>query len=219
MEKTFRDPEIEPFTRSKFDKYSLAGIINGPILKIPIPQKLLCLIRVPIITPNYTQLILEISCKNFENEPKFAPSWEELQMIIVFDCNYRGVTEQIASRRAHIFSLNWSRQTFIWLSPRGFWINPIAKPDPNQPLSLSFTRCGKGEGFLRYSIGSRFGPFWHDNFDIHSTKDLNPYQLSDFEEFHVQYHRSHLFSKLVNQAKKSTKKSPTNFPRSSPFYK
>ena len=186
---TFRDPEIEPFQKSKFAKYSLAGLINGPIFKIPIPTRLKCLIRIPIMTPNRTQCVLEIACDKSATEPQFSPDWKKLQLAVVYDCNYRGVTEQIGSRRVHIFGLTWTRQTFIWLSPKSFWINPIAKPDKNQIQGFTLNRCGKGEGILRFCTGSRFGPFWHRNFELHSKKDFNPYELSDFERFYHEYNR------------------------------
>jgi hypothetical protein len=186
--KTFRDPEIEPFTKSKFLKYSLVGLINAPVLKIPIPNRSICLIRIPIITPNRTQCILEIACPSFENEPKFSRDWKELQLFVAYDCNYRGVTEQIGERRVHIFGLTWTRQTFIWLSPKKFWVDPIAKSDKNQIIGFSLKRCGKGEGILRYSNGSRFGQFWHRNFDLHSG-DFNPYVLTDLERFYNVYNQ------------------------------
>jgi hypothetical protein len=187
--KTFRDPEIETFQKSKFVKYSIIGLINGPIFKIPIPTRLLCLIRIPIITPNRTQCILEIASRNNENEPQFSPDWKDLQMTVIYDCSYRGMTELIGSRRVHIFGLTWSRQTFIYLSPRDFWICPIEKSDENQILGFVRKRCGRGEGILRFSNGSRFGPVWHNNFELHSQKNFHPYNLSDLERFYSQYRR------------------------------
>ena len=189
---TFRDPEIENF--SKGTNYSVIGIINGQPMKIPIPRFFKCIQRIPFITPESTQCIIEIESKKIETELQFYPNWRDLQLIIFQRIKYWGVTEHVfPNKKVHIFRLNQdnNRFTFVWLSAIKFWINPIKKPDQGTTPEFTLARYGKGEGILNVSSGSQFGAYWEKSpfRDIHSATDLHPYNLSIIESFRDHFNR------------------------------
>jgi hypothetical protein len=190
---TLRDPEIEHF--AKGTNYSVVGIINGPPLKIPIPKFSKCIQRIPVITPNFTQCIIEIESKKVATELRFYPDWRDLQLVVLHGIKYRGVTEQVfPNKRVHIFRLNQEIDhfTYVWLSAKNFWINPIKKPDQDIFPEFTLARCGKGEGILNVSSGSQFGSYWEKSLfkDIHSATDLYPYDLTYLKNFRDHFNRS-----------------------------
>jgi hypothetical protein len=190
---TFRDPETENFTKGT--NYSVIGIINGPPMKIPYPKFSKCIQRIPMITPDSTQCIVEVESKTIETELKFYENWRDLQLVVFQRISYRGVTRQITlNKRVHIFRLNQEKNpyNYVWLSAKNFWINPIKTSDADQLPQFTLTRFGKGEGILNESSGSQFGSYWLKSplRNIHSATDLHPYNLTYLEKFRDNFNRS-----------------------------
>ena len=189
---TFRDPETENFTRGTMQ--SVIGIINAPPIKIPYPRFFKCIQRIPIITPNFTQCIIEVESETLGTELVFYKNWRDLQFVAFQGIIYRGVTKQIiANKNVHIFRLIQNKNPFsyVWLSAENIWINPIKIPDPDQLPEFTLARCGKGEGILNMSPGSKFGLYWINSpfKNLHSVVDLHPYNFSDMEKFYDCYNR------------------------------
>jgi len=115
-------------------RYSIIGLINGQVLKIPYATGKV-LQRVPVITPKLSQMVLEIWNSDLEFEPVFSENWKNLQMIFCKGTAYHGIASMgTADRVVHIFRLNQrdaKATRFVWLSADrpNFWDDPISMKD------------------------------------------------------------------------------------------
>ena len=170
------------------ERVNISGLINGPTLTFYY-VKGVTQIRVPVILPCRTQILLEIWSQGVGMKPQFAKDWKILQMITIFDLSYGGETN-IEGHVYKVFRLNYKWQhkfgRFVWLSTESerFWYQPISKLDDHvdlKKLSLESWphRVPFGSGTLRMSKGSKISRHWGM---LYPTWNTNEYESFTFED-------------------------------------
>jgi len=121
-------------------KYNVIGLINSDAVKIPYQTKRM-MQRISIITPRYSQFIVEIWNSGSMMEPKFPESYKNLQLTFIKGVTYHGVVSIKAGKLAHVFRLGQrdaKESRFVWISSERttFWDSPVVIEDfvPNKRI-------------------------------------------------------------------------------------
>ena len=127
IEDTFRIPQL-----------IICGLINSKPLFMNYKNGKV-LQRVSIITPSYTQLILEVWSASTTMEPKFAHDFSGFQFILAKNCRYHGMTtlDGQTEKVCYVFRLSQkfpnSRYIFLSEESENFWSNPIIPDSLTDP--------------------------------------------------------------------------------------
>jgi len=203
-------PEIE-----KFKFYDVIGLINSKVIKIPYPRTRRSLIRVGVLTPSFSQIVLDVWNNQEKMEPHFFDDWKtEKQLALFKNIQYVG---EICLKEMKLYHFRITQDTpslrYIWLSAEKFWENPIIPDDKNHKVGIAkkWPICVRpytigslsDDGALRKSCGSKFGRHYFypkKNVDLHSLDifqtAMKTYQWDDIYNFEEK------FSKIVNDAPK-----------------
>jgi len=115
------------------ERYNVAGIINSDSISIPYQTKRV-MTRISIITPKYTQYIVEIWSSSQAMEPKFSKNFKKLQFVFIKGLTFHGLSDLKPGRPTFIFRLAQKdaiQSRFIWLSAdrSDFWDSPLITQD------------------------------------------------------------------------------------------
>ena len=167
-------------------------------MKIPYTATRRMLQRVPILTPKFNQLILDVWNNSSTMEPTFEEDWETAQqLVLVIDAFYLGEMK-IKDKMVHYFKIDQRSigTRFVWLSDQNFWENPIIPANEISFNEKSWPACNRPhtevrmseEGVLRRSAGSIFGRIFSKSATFLSSSDVfGPYIFDDLQKFQNEY--------------------------------
>ena len=176
-------------------KYCVAGVVNAD-WKMYLRTKFNCTVfRIPVITWDGMQCVVDIWCDNRSQEPRYEHNWQKfLQWTVIQGANFKQKITAYGIDLYH-FKVNTSNRQnrYIWMSApdRNFWLSPV--DDPENSLEIrryNFIRkdCASVRGVLNRSKGSCFGE-WVSEKDkaIHSHQMVSGLFFADHKHHLLQY--------------------------------
>ena len=178
------------------EQCDISGLVNGE-WKMYLRSAIQCVVyRVPIITPDDVQLVIDIWCNAREQEPRYWPDWRLLQWTVIRGAVFK---KKSTAYGVEIYQFKYTTGNpgfrFIWISHpcRYFWQSPVNEPEDvteRREFLLLNRDHGNVRGILRRSEGSCFGKFVAER-----EKTLHTHQLigglffAEVKEFMIQYRR------------------------------
>ena len=184
-----------------FEPHNLSGVINGETIFVDCEGY--SKIRVPFLTPLNDQILLDIFSETVEDEPRFEPFVQHQHLIVAGSVWFYGdfyyyrkarFSNERVETKGFIFTMkSWKadQKRFLWISKgcKHFWENPFLDEsdykDPEEEARV-WPRFKSPEffcqGYLKSSLGSRFGTRWaqSDRRFIHSDLSLEPFNFESF---------------------------------------
>ena len=183
-EKQMRRDAIDTVTISDVEtlvpgkKYGVSGYVNAEVQMVLRSMCNAIIYRVPVISYDNAQCLVEIWCNKKGQEPRYHGDWRRLQFTVIKDAIFQ---EQVESHGivVHVFKVTTFDKDFrfVWISDpdRNFWQSPVRYPeDPVEARRYGVLRgdCANVRGILNRSDGSVFGPKVPSQ-----DKDLHTHQL------------------------------------------
>ena len=203
------------------EKFDISGFVNGE-WKMYLRSQYNCVVyRVPIVTTDNQQLIIDIWCDSREQEPRYWPDWRILQWTVIRGAVFK---KKSTAYGMEIYQFKYNTGDrhfrFIWISDpcRYFWSSPVEEPE--DPAELRRFRIlnrdsANVRGIIRRSSGSCFGKFVAEREKtLHTHQLIGGYFFADIKEFMIQYRRKvvHHFYELMMVDGKLTFDDPDRYP-------
>ena len=115
-------------------QYDLSGFVNSEV-KMHLRNygnSNAVFFRVPVITYDQMQFVVDIWSTSRDQEPRFHPNWQVLQFTIIRGAEFKEVVTNYGLK-IYVFKINaWNQDyRFIWMSHpcRNFWQDPVENPE------------------------------------------------------------------------------------------
>ena len=180
-------------------KYDISGLVNAE-WKMYLRSQFNCVVyRVPIITPDDCQIVIDIWCDGREQEPRYWPDWRMLQWTVirgaVFKKKSTAYGSVIYQFKYHTGGRGDRGFRYIWISYpcRFFWQQPVEEPEDatERREFLLLNQDGANvRGIIRRSEGSCFGKYVPEkDRSLHTHQMIGGLFFADIKEFMIRYRR------------------------------